>query len=113
MVFRSLLLGLVAAIFMLLVRQREPQPVVYVHAPSSTPQAVHVIDVSAKMNPTLVPSLVPQLPGEHLISVNDAPVASDLDGVLAMQQAGGKPGVIDVMMRATDGRELRYVLLVH
>lgn len=87
LVFRSLALGLLGACFWMLATR----PTVIVAAPEPRADVVHeeaptILDVSPAVTRDQLPALVHLRDGEHVVAIDDTPVASDLDAgrMLAM-----------------------------
>lgn len=112
LVFRSLALGLVGACFLLLafrpayeVRIEQPQPTP-VPRDSST-----IIDVASGVAPGQLSALIKLGPGEHVASVDDVPVAGDLDAGAAIAARDHRAGsFIDV--EVAGARSSRRVLVL-
>ena len=81
LLFRSLALGLLGACFWMLATR----PTVIIAAPEpSRADVVHeeaptILDVSPAVTRDQLPALVHLRNGEHVVAIDDAPVASDLD----------------------------------
>ena len=78
--FRSLALGLLAACFWMLATR----PTVIVAAPEPRVDVAQeagptILDVSPAVTRDQLPALVQLHGGEHVVTINDEPVASDLD----------------------------------
>ena len=81
LLFRSLALGLLGACFWMLATR--PQVIVAAPEPArvevTQEAAPTILDVSPAVTREQLPSLVHLRGGEHVVAVNDEPVASDLD----------------------------------
>jgi hypothetical protein len=81
LLFRSLALGLLGACFWMLATR--PQVIVAAPQPAridiGQEDAPTILDVSPAVTRDQLPSLVHLRGGEHVVAINDEPVASDLD----------------------------------
>lgn len=121
--FRSLVVGLLGACCLLLA-MRPPVTVVAPgpgHTLATTPAALQpcastgptIVDVAPGVTAAQLPALLHLLPDEHVISVNDAPVASTLDAGVALGKvalAGGR--YLDLEIANTWGNR-RVLVLLH
>ncbi len=114
--FRSLTIGLLGACVMLLVRV-EPSRVTVVSAsaPVLRPVATaSIVDVAPGLRGSEVSSLIRLAAGEHVVSVDDHPVDSDLAaGAAIALRAPASGGYVDLEVEQPDGPHRRVLVLLH
>jgi hypothetical protein len=115
LVFRSLAIGLLGACFLLLVTrpnvrvERELVPI----AQPAPPAPATIIDVAHGVSADQLAGLVRLGPGEHVVAVDDRPVAGDLDaGVLIASGDATAKRYLDLTIGGGAG-ERRVLLLLH
>lgn len=114
LVFRSLALGLVGACFLLLVfrpayeiRVEQPQPGPLVRDTST------IIDVASGVDPAQLSALIKLGPGEHVVAVDDTPVADDLDAGAAIASRDRMAGSFIDLEVASARTKRRVLVLLH
>ncbi|HUS30064.1 MAG TPA: hypothetical protein VMZ53_16270 [Kofleriaceae bacterium] len=127
LLFRSLALGLLGACFFMLATRpttivvRQPPPIEVpnlsgirgVPLPAVSEVAPTVIDVAPNVNASMLTTLIMMRDGEHVIAVNDARVANDLDAGRMLGALWLHPQrYIDVQLGGPDG-ERRVLVLAH
>lgn len=114
LVFRSLVVGLSAGCLMLLATRT----VYVVHAPAppaaiAPAHDVTIVDVAPDVGADRLPALVHLAPGEHVVAVDDRPIANDLDaGVAISARARGARSFVDLDIAGAAGVR-RVLVLVH
>lgn len=111
LLFRSLTLGLVGAVFWMQLdseRLPAPAPPPEVVAQSEGPT---IIDVAPGVAGDMLSGLVRMKPGEHVVSVDDRYVVSDLEAGAAISVH--QQPFVDVEVRTTTGGSRRVLLLLH
>ena len=116
LVFRSFVLGLTGACFLLLATHHTEIHVVesdhVVHDECEAPTGASIIDVAAGIDPARVPSLL-QLGSDHVIAVDGTPVVNDLEaGELLAQRAARSNQFIDLTVEGSTGAR-RVLVLLH
>jgi hypothetical protein len=122
LVFRSLVLGLIGACFLLLVSR--PSYVVFVaresRAPAPAPAAATIVDVAPGVSGAQIPALLHLKPDERIVAFYDTPISSEQ---LAYSWIGANWDIlneypcnhrsyVDLTVAGPDG-ERRVLVLIH
>lgn len=116
--FRSLTIGLLGACVMLLVRVEPMHTTIVTTAPAPRPAAVgssaSIVDIAPGLSAGVVPSLLRLAPDERVVSVDDRPVASDLEaGAAITAHDPGSRSYIDLEVASDAGGSRRVLVLMH
>jgi len=117
LLFRSAVLGLVGACFLLLATRRPVRPHVdrereIIYRPA--PPVATIVDVAAGLTPEQLGSLVRLEPSEHVIAVGERAVTGDLDaGAVLAKVEPHAPQFVDLTFAGGRGGQRRIVLLLH
>ena len=121
LLFRSLALGLLGACFFLLATRpttvvvRQPIEVPSLSGMRGVPQAQgpSVVDVAPNIEATRLPSLIQLGAGEHVVAIDDARVANDLEaGRVLAAMVTAPQRFIDLDVEGPRG-ERRVLVLLH
>lgn len=122
LLFRSIALGLLGAIFYLLATRpttivvRQPEPIEIPNLSGirglPSPPGPTIVDVARGVDWTVLPSLVRLAEGEHVATIDDAPVANDLEAGSMLAAKWAQHRYIDLEVRGPRG-DRRVLMLLH